>query len=200
MTDMLAKHIESRLGDLLSTESIVQKCSALDHNMWPKLDNSDESKEAFVLHGRANIESLCHHYQSILVREGTTVTEVLGEYRLYQIWARMRNGPLRDTLLEILQRGDLQTKFKNLGIFAQIYLTMAVSTAACERGFSCVKSDWRSSLSTQNDTFDANRAVLQWWQSGSRARRPGFTAWPSGGRQNQPTKEENEEELTIETL
>ncbi|KAJ4929799.1 hypothetical protein JOQ06_018820, partial [Pogonophryne albipinna] len=177
ITDMLTKHIESRLGDLLSTESIVQTFSALDHNVWPKLDNSDESKEAFVLHGRANIESLCHHYQSILVREGTTVTEVLGEYRLYKIWARMRNGPLRDTLLEILQRGDLQTKFNNLGIFAQIYLTMAVSTAACERGFSCmkrVKSDWRSSLSTQNltrlmfltiegpslDTFDAKRASV----------------------------------------
>ncbi|XP_034057184.1 uncharacterized protein LOC117536439 [Gymnodraco acuticeps] len=214
ITDMLTKHIESRLGDLLSTESIVQTFSDLDHNVWPKLDNSDESKEAFVLHGRANIESLCHHYQSILVREGTTVTEVLGEYRLYKIWARMRNGPLRDTLLEILQRGDLQTKFKNLGIFAQIYLTMAVSTAACERGFSCMKSDWRSSLSTQNltrlmfltvegpslDTFDAKRAVLQWWQSGSRARRPGFTAWSSGGRQNQPTEEENEEELRIEML
>ncbi|KAJ4946887.1 hypothetical protein JOQ06_008930, partial [Pogonophryne albipinna] len=193
ITDMLTKNIESRLGDLLSTESIVQTFSALDHNVWPKLDNSDESKEAFVLHGRANIESLCHHYQSILVREGTTVTEVLGEYRLYKIWARMRNGPLRDTLLEILQRGDLQTKFNNLGIFAQIYLTMAVSTAACERGFSCmkrVKSDWRSSLSTHNltrlmfltiegpslDTFDAKRAVLQWWQTWSRARRPGFTA------------------------
>ncbi|KAK1898118.1 RNA polymerase I-specific transcription initiation factor rrn3 [Dissostichus eleginoides] len=76
ITDMLAKHIESRLGDLLSTERIVQKFSALDHNVWPKLGNSDESKEACVLHGRAHIESLCHHYQSILVREGTTVTEV----------------------------------------------------------------------------------------------------------------------------
>ena len=92
--DMLAKHIKSRLGHLLSTESIVQRFSALDYNVWPKLENSDESKEAFVLHGRAHIESLCLHYQSILVREGTTVTEVLGEYRLYKIWARMRNGPL----------------------------------------------------------------------------------------------------------
>ncbi|KAK1907004.1 Zinc finger protein 862 [Dissostichus eleginoides] len=121
ITDMLAKHIESRLGDLLSTESIVQKFSALDHNVWPKLDNSDESKEAFVLHGRANIESLCHHYQSILVREGTTVTEVLGEYRLYKIWARMRNGPLRDTLLEILQRGDLQSQEEYLLFDSQVW-------------------------------------------------------------------------------
>ena len=40
-------------------------------------------------------------------------------------------------------------------MFAQIYLTMAISTVVCKRGFSCmkrVKSDWWSKLSTQSLT------------------------------------------------
>ncbi|KAM3871389.1 LOW QUALITY PROTEIN: apoptosis-stimulating of p53 protein 1-like [Diretmus argenteus] len=102
--DILTKHIESRLGDLLSADSIVAKFSALDHHMWPKPGSTDDSKEAFVIHGRADMESLCHHYESILVREGTTASEVMGEYRLYKIWARSRTMPLRDTLLLMLQR------------------------------------------------------------------------------------------------
>ncbi|KAM3599946.1 uncharacterized protein V6R79_014259 [Siganus canaliculatus] len=32
-------------------------------------------KEAFVLHGRAEMEFLCHHHSSILEREGTTASE-----------------------------------------------------------------------------------------------------------------------------
>ena len=76
-----------------------------------------------------------------------------------------------------------------------------------------VKSDWRSTLSTPSltqlmyltiegpheNTFDAKRAFLSWWQSGPRSRRPGFTAWTSEatGRSNQPTEEELEEELFL---
>lgn len=64
------------VADLLSTESIVGKFSALDHHMWPKECSTDVSKEAFALPGRADMESLCYHYENILVREGTTASEV----------------------------------------------------------------------------------------------------------------------------
>ena len=75
-----------------------------------------------------------------------------------------------------------------------------------------VKNDWRSKLSTLSlnrlmyltiegpnvESFNAERAVLRWWQSGPRSRRPGYTAWASGeGRINQPTEEEMGEELTL---
>ena len=49
----------------------------------------------------------------------------------------------------LLLPADLQNKFRCLGVLVEVYLTMAVSTAVCERGFSCMKrvqSDWRSSL------------------------------------------------------
>ena len=99
---ILNKHIENRLGDLLSTDSIVAKfCSALDHHTWPKPSDTDA---AFVLHGRSAMESLCHHYAGILQREGTTASEVMVEFRLYKIWAKKRTGPLRETLLLLLQR------------------------------------------------------------------------------------------------
>ena len=51
------------------------------------------------------MESLCHHYAGILQREGTTASEVMAEFRLYKIWAKNRTGPLRETLLLLLQRG-----------------------------------------------------------------------------------------------
>ncbi|KAJ8333912.1 hypothetical protein SKAU_G00412310 [Synaphobranchus kaupii] len=195
----LITHIESRLGDL-STQSLVAKFHALDHHNWP-------SGEDFILHGQQDVEALCRHYQAILQREGTSSSEVMAEYRLYKVWAKNRKGPLRETLQEILQRDDLMKKYKGLSILAQINLTMAISTAACERGFSCmkrVKNDWRSSLATSQlnrlmflsiegpslETFDAKRAVLRWWGSGPRSRKPGFTS-----RVNQPTEDEMEEEL-----
>ncbi|KAK5880490.1 hypothetical protein CesoFtcFv8_023512 [Champsocephalus esox] len=57
ITDMLAKSIESRLGDLLSTESIVQTFSALDQNwttqMSPKKPLS--SMDEHILSPRATI-------------------------------------------------------------------------------------------------------------------------------------------------
>ena len=79
---------------------------------------------------------------------------------------------------------------------------MAVSTAVCERGFSCmkrVKSDLRSSLSSVQlsrlmflsvegpslDDFQPAPAVRRWWGSGERARRQGYTVWAP--RLNQPT-------------
>ena len=105
---------------------------------------------------------------------------------------------------------DLQTKFPCLGILAEIYLAMAISTAGCARGFSCmkrIKSDWRSSLASHQlsrlmylsleepslDSFQAAPAVHRWWGSSERARRPGHTAWAP--RDNQPTDAELEAEL-----
>ncbi len=105
---------------------------------------------------------------------------------------------------------DLRKKFQSLGILIEIYMVMAVSTAVCERGFSCmkrVKTDWRSSLTARQlsrlmyitlegtalDEFDAAAAVARWWNSGVRPRRPGFTAWE--GRLKEPTEEEMDAEL-----
>lgn len=68
-------------------------------------------------------------------------------------------------------------------------LTLPMSTASCERGFSCMKrvmSDWRSSLNTETlsmlmylsiegpepDGYNSALAVQRWWEEGERARRP----------------------------
>ena len=105
---------------------------------------------------------------------------------------------------------DLRKKFPCLGLLVEIYLAMAISTAVCERGFSCmkrVKSDWRSSLSSVQLSrlmylslegpslaeFRPATSVMRWWRSGERPRRPGSTAWTA--RQNQPTTEDLEHEL-----
>ncbi len=103
--DALVMHMQSRLGDLYVENSMIPKFRALDFTLWPKMDDSRESKEAFIMHGKDEIETLCVHYEKLLAEHNTTCEEVLAEYRLYKTHARNRKGTLRQTLLEILQRG-----------------------------------------------------------------------------------------------
>ena len=74
---------------------------------------------------------------------------------------------------------------------------VSVSTACCERGFSCmtrVKNDWRSSLITPSLTrlmylklegphLDAFDATHRWWGSGHHMRRPGFSTWEASNQE-----------------
>lgn len=77
-----------------------------------------------------------------------------------------------------------------------IMLTLPMSSAVCERGFSAqkrIKSDVRGSLhvdtvedlirisleGTSLEEFDAKEAVQMWFGQGKRARRPNCKGWPS---------------------
>ena len=79
----------------------------------------------------------------------------------------------------------------------EILLVLPISSAACERGFSCmkrVKSDWRSSLAPSMlrmlmyisiegcplEEFDNIPVLDKWWGSG-RAKKPGFNPYDFRG-------------------
>ena len=167
-------HLQARLGDL-NAGSIISRFQALDHTLWPPIGESRDSKTAFIVHGKADVTALWTHYETVMERQNASKDDTLHEYRLFKTWARSRATSARETFLALLQRGtsshklgisfdctffssfdfhvsylsvsdDLQKKFRCLGVLVEIYLTMAISTAVCERGFSClkrIKSDWR---------------------------------------------------------
>ncbi|XP_078810615.1 zinc finger protein 862-like [Oryzias latipes] len=207
ITETMIDHLQKRLGDLYSN-SVISKFRALDHTLWPELDNDKHSKEAFVLHGRDQIGGLVEHYEEVFKRHGVDPGSVLHQFRLYKTWAKNCQTSMRNTLITVPKIEDLKKRFDALAILMEIYVVMSVSTAMCERGFSCmkrVKSDWRSSLTTIQvnrlmyislegptcDKFVALNSVNYWW--GAAVRKPGFTAWKQ--RIEQPTDEELEREL-----
>ena len=73
--------------------------------LWPKLGDTRDSKEAFVLHGRDMMAALCEHYAGVLEGAGRTKEAAVQEYRLYKTWARTRETSARETYLTLLKRG-----------------------------------------------------------------------------------------------
>ena len=98
-------HLQERLGDL-NTGSLISQFQALDHTLWPPVGDSRATKEAFVIHGKAEVTALCDHYAALLERQGATKEDTLHEYRLYKSWARSRVTSARETFLALLQRGN----------------------------------------------------------------------------------------------
>ena len=78
-----------------------------------------------------------------------------------------------------------------LGKVNKVCMYVCMSTACCERGFSCmnrIKTQYRSRLDTvaldsllrigvegvASTEFEPQRAIALWWNPGERARRPDF--------------------------
>ena len=107
-TDTMLEHLDKNLRDLSkNSDSVISKCQALDHTLWPKLGDDRESKQKFVVHGKEEMRDLCAHYSKLLEKNGHTEEEVMGEYRLYKTWARKETQSMRETLLKVLRRGIL---------------------------------------------------------------------------------------------
>ena len=104
VVDVINAHLQERLGDL-NAGSVVAKFKALDHTLWPAISDSQQSKEAFVLHGRDDIIALWDHYSPVLEQHQATREALLHEFRLYKSWARSRQSSARETFLALLQRG-----------------------------------------------------------------------------------------------
>ena len=89
-------HLQERLGDLSGDDSVIARFRALDHNLWPAMGETRESKEAFALHGRDDVTFLHTHYATLMDRHLATKADTLHEYRLYKSWARGRVTSARE--------------------------------------------------------------------------------------------------------
>ncbi|WAR09929.1 ZN862-like protein [Mya arenaria] len=100
---------------------------------------------------------------------------------------RFRNAAVLPTIQEVLHSAGPD----NIAHLIEVILTLPMSSAVCERGFSAVKrikSDWRACLNTETldnllcvslegpslERFNATRAAHLWWTRGQRQRRPNF--------------------------
>lgn len=85
----------------------------------------------------------------------------------------------------LMQDDEYKEDFRNLLPLFEVILVLPISTAACERGFSCmkrIKHDWRSSLATDtlcklmyisiegptHEEYNCAVALDRWWNSGDR--------------------------------
>ena len=144
----ILRHLDDRLKDL-SQDSILAQFKALDPSTWPNLDHHDfSSKKSFIESGKQNVITLHKHYISINVSVESLLSEFVG-YKTYAL--SRRNIGLRTLFSDIVRTPNTISKFPGLATLMELYLIMPISTACCERGFSCmkrIKNDWRASLKT----------------------------------------------------
>ena len=79
-------HLQERLGDLNGDDSVIARFRALDHNLWPAMGETRESKEVFVLHDRVDGTFLHTHYATLMERHLATKADTLHEYRVLGSW------------------------------------------------------------------------------------------------------------------
>ncbi|KAK5930692.1 hypothetical protein CgunFtcFv8_026910 [Champsocephalus gunnari] len=201
--DVLIKHLEKRFLDL-QKGSVPLKCSIFNPSQWPS------DRQDLAAYGKQDFADICEHYQPLMDEHSVTTKMLKSEFILYKSYAAARTLRMPQIFSGILCDTERCKQYKGLSILFEIYLVLAVNTAVCERGFSCmkrVKNDWRSCLGTEQlsrlmfssiegpsmDNFDAAGAVEKWWTSGNRARRPGFNPW----QQEQEIRDDLYEDLVL---
>ncbi|KAM3850348.1 zinc finger protein 862-like [Diretmus argenteus] len=147
-----------------------------------------QEKAQLATYGDCDIKRLWRHFQPVLQRQKPTNEEtLLAEW--IQLKAFIANAGWR--AISSVCYGGHQERFAHILMLHDVVLTLPVSSATCERGFSClsrIKTDWRSSLrvdmmdklmlvSLEGPTiqdFNAEGPLDLWWESAQRSRRPRF--------------------------
>ena len=198
--------VSARLDSHTDTSMVMLKAARVfDTREWP-LERAD-----LPGFGNVQIQALTEHFHPMferlnvdeaqIQRQWTKVKAHLG-FRLFQ---RPRPDPLPSVSSLFLTARDCFPAFLKL---AEIVICLPVSSAICERGFSClkrIKCDWRSSLTTSQlnnlmlvsiqgpsvEEYYAQVALQRWWEQGQRQRRPAFQA-NARPHEDQPEVQEDE--------
>ena len=125
-------------------------------------------------------------------KNGCKLDDVLYEWQEAKIYiTNLPQQRQRTAWRDIMTSKELSAIFGNLLHLVELLLVLPMSTAACERGFSCmkrIKTDWHASLTVEMLTkvmfislngpipteYDAAGAVKWWWKSGERTRHPHY--------------------------
>ena len=178
--------INNRFMNLHADEKF-QACQTLDVSNWP------DTMQELAAYGDPQLQILKHHFEELLTTNGydaNLVSLEWGEAKvdIHQHYRAMGLQGLRLWQRMHLEKSDRYPNFLALVKITQVY---PLSTACCERGFSCmsrIKDDWRCALRTETldmlmrlsiegpplNDFIPRRAVNRWWLRGrgERARRP----------------------------
>jgi hypothetical protein len=186
VVDTVQGHINGRLENPNdSTRRILQATRIFDLKEWP------HNRQDLAGFGNADLQLLVNHFQEFLDNKQCQRNHIAHEWT----WAKAHLGnrlTRQVASISMLFKGNAD-HFKNLLLLIEVVLVIPVSSAVCERGFSCVKrikSDWRSRLTTEMmnhlltvsiegpvlEDYNAERAVQLWYSGGQRRRRPRFEA------------------------
>ena len=152
--------------------------SVLDYKSWP-LDTKE-----LASYGNKNVNNLVQHFAAVLTKEEMRL--IPREFPAFKIYA----VKLRSSKPDMFYRHILKEKpesFKNFLCLIEIMMTISLSTAVVERGFShmnLVKSSTRTLLGnevlnnllevklngTSTNDFDPDPSILHWLESGKRKR------------------------------
>ena len=183
--DKLQRHLDRRF-DSLKQDEVHAATVILDISQWPS------SKEELATYGNTSVDFTCRHFKHLLTKHGCKPEEVMYEWQDAKLFiADLPPARRQMAWRDILAEPELAAKFPNLTHIVEVLLVLPLSTAACERGFSCmkqVKTDWRASLSVDMLTklmfivlngpapseYEAAGAVKAWWRAGERTRRPNY--------------------------
>ena len=162
--NVLVEHLEKRFPDL----PLIKSFQLFDPKQIPS------SLEEIETCGDNFISELCDHYN---------IDNCTGKQEWQSLRSLMRDKEFKDKtptqILKSLSSNDsLRTIYPVLSRFSQIALTLPVSNADAERGFSCmnrVKTELRNRLTVSSldsllrismegpeNNFDFNAAVLKW--------------------------------------
>ena len=116
----------------------------------------------------------------------TTLSSCLSDWLDLKVLVKNNYGKLRKQAVWQVPLTDFTERFCNVLMLIETLLVLPMSTACCERGFSCmnrIKTQYRSRLDTvANDSllrigvegvasseFEPQRAIALWWNTGERA-------------------------------
>ena len=179
MIDSAVEQIDSRFMAL--QQSPLTDFSVLDYRQWP------HDKIELASYGTKNVEHLVQHFASVLTE--VEVRNIPKEFASFKIYASKLRTSQPDMVFRDLLLMPPQS-FQNFLSLIKIMMTVSMSTAVVERGFShmnLVKSSTRTLLG--NDVlnnlleiklngpsikdFDPEPAIIHWLDDGQRKRHIG---------------------------
>ena len=171
--------------DNFGHDPVLSAAQILEVRDWPN------DREQLAVFGEEEINVLSEHFKQLLEKNDFDQEEALSEWLDLKVLVKNNYGNLRKKAVWQVMFTDFTERFCNILMLIENLLVLPVSTACCERGFSCmnrIKTQYRSRLDTitldsllrigidgvSSADFDPQRAIALWWNTGERARRPNF--------------------------
>lgn len=136
-------------------------------------------REQLAVFGEEEINVLSEHFKQLLEKNDFDQEEALSKWLDLKVLVKSNYGNLRKQAVWQVMFTDFTERFCNILMLIEILLVLPVSTACCERGFSCmsrIKTQYRSRLDTvtldsllrigidgvSSADFDPQRAIALW--------------------------------------
>ena len=210
---MIIDDLISSMNERFSSfsEEVLLATEILDPSNYPSLMEMDELLE----YGIEEVQTLCAHFQELLVMKKCDVGKVVEEWNVMKL--DIVKNHRREKLLPLWQNMLLarDDRYKNILHLIRIILVLPVSSSQVERQFSTIKrfqGDWRLSLASNTvedllricsggpdpDSFLPAPAVTRWRASSLCQRRPNIRPYgPRVAPALAPPAPQSDEEIVI---